>query len=98
VSEDLSALELEVEQARTKLANDLAVLRSPQPYRTFSADLKSTRNPCCNASWMILKARAAANPSAALAIGAGIAWRLLKESTDSKPSSARACSACGVQH
>jgi hypothetical protein len=41
VSEDLSALELEVEQARTKLANDLAVLRSPQPYRTFSADLKS---------------------------------------------------------
>jgi hypothetical protein len=41
VSENLSALELEVEQARTKLANDLAVLRSPQPYRTFSADLKS---------------------------------------------------------
>jgi hypothetical protein len=79
VSENLSALELEVEQARTKLENDLALLRSPQPYRRFSADLKSNAQSMLQRFADDLKARAAANPSAALAIGAGVAWRLMRD-------------------
>jgi hypothetical protein len=79
VSENLSALELEVEQARTKLENDLALLRSPQPYRRFSADLKSNAQSMLQRFLDDLKARAAANPSAALAIGAGVAWRLMRD-------------------
>ena len=79
MSENLSALELEVEQARTKLQNDLALLRSPQPYRRFSADLKSNAQSMLQRFLDDLKARAAANPSAALAIGAGVAWRLMRD-------------------
>jgi hypothetical protein len=79
VSENLSALELEVEQARTKLENDLAILRSPQPYRRFRADLKSNAQSMLQRFLDDLKARAAANPSAALAIGAGVAWRLMRD-------------------
>ena len=79
MTENLSTLELEVEQARGKLANDLAFLRSPQPYREFGADLKSEAQSVVRRMLDDLKARAAANPSAALAIGAGIAWRFLKD-------------------
>jgi hypothetical protein len=79
VTENLATLELEVEGARAKLANDLALLRSPQPYREFGADLKSDAQSVGRRMLDDLKARAAANPSAALAIGAGIAWRFLKD-------------------
>ena len=78
MTDNLSTLELEVEQARAKLANDLAFLRSPQPYREFGADLKSEAQSVVRRMLDDLKARAAANPSAALAIGAGIAWRFIK--------------------
>jgi hypothetical protein len=79
VTDNLFILESEVEEARAKLAQDLAVLRSPQTYREFSADLKSEAQSFFQRVLDDVKARAAANPSAALAIGAGIAWRLLKD-------------------
>jgi hypothetical protein len=79
VTENLSILELEVEKARDKLAKDLAVLRSPQTYREFGTGLKAEAQSVFQSILDDLKARAAANPSAALAIGAGVAWRLLKQ-------------------
>jgi hypothetical protein len=41
VTEDLSFLELQVEEARAKLASDLALLRLPQTYQEFGAELKA---------------------------------------------------------
>jgi hypothetical protein len=78
VTENLSLLELQVEEARAKLASDLAILRSPQTYREFGAELKSNAKSAVQRAMDDLKARAAANPSAALAIGAGLGWRLIK--------------------
>jgi hypothetical protein len=78
VTDNLTKLEFEVEEARARFAKDLAVLRSPQTYRQFSADLKSEAQSVFERILDDLKARTAANPSAALAIGAGIGWRLLK--------------------
>ena len=69
----------QVEEARAKLAHDLAFLRSPQPYREFGADLRAGVQSGLRQMLDDLKARAAANPSAALAIGAGIAWRFMKD-------------------
>ena len=79
MTENLSTLETQVEEARAKLAHDLAFLRSPQPYREFGADLRSGVQSGLRRMLDDLKARAAANPSAALAIGAGIAWRFMKD-------------------
>ena len=78
MTEDLSFLELQVEEARAKLASDLALLRLPQTYREFGAELKSDAKSAVQRAIDDVKARAAANPSAALAIGAGLAWRLVK--------------------
>jgi len=89
----LHQLEREVEAARAKLAGDLATLRSPTTYSEFTSDLKHDALDVKDAlvdsaKWSVqstieglvddLKARAAANPAAALAIGAGIAWRLIQ--------------------
>jgi hypothetical protein len=79
VTENLTILETQVEEARAKLAHDLAFLRSPHPYQAFGADLRSRMQLVLQRVLDDLKARAAANPSAALAIGAGIAWRFLKD-------------------
>src|SRR4029453_10516715 len=76
--ENIDKHESEVEEARAKLAKDLAVLRSPQTYREFGADLKSEAQSVVQNILDEVKARAAANPTAALAIGAGIGWRLLR--------------------
>jgi hypothetical protein len=78
VTENIDRHESEVEEARAKLAKDLAVLRSPQTYREFAADLKSEAQSVVQNILDDVKARAAANPTAALAIGAGIGWRLLR--------------------
>ena len=78
MTDNLIALEREVEQARFKLARDLAVLRSPTTYRKFGADLKSEAQSGVQRIIDDLKARAAANPAATLAIAAGIGWRLVK--------------------
>lgn len=73
--------EREVEHARTKLAGDLAILRSPETLSAFTNDLqheaKSAAQSTVNGLFEDLKAKAAANPAAALAIGAGVAWRLI---------------------
>ncbi len=78
MTDNISKLEFEVAEARAKLARDLAFLRSPQTYRKFTAGLKSEAQSVVQRMGADLRARAAANPSAALAIGAGLAWRLLK--------------------
>jgi hypothetical protein len=84
--------EHDVEHARAKLARDLAILRSPSTFSAFKEDIKhdtldakdalvrnakSTAQSAVNELVKDLKAKAAANPAAALAIGAGIAWRLI---------------------
>jgi len=89
----LEKLEREVETARAKLVNDLSILRSPDTAAEFTETLKQdvmdakdtildnakTRMQSSFESMLEgLKARAAANPAAALAIGAGIAWRLAR--------------------
>jgi len=89
----LSVLEREVEAARVKLASDLSTLRSPSTTEEFTETLKRETIDAKDAlvekakagvqssiESLIeeAKARAAANPAAALAIGAGIAWRLLR--------------------
>jgi hypothetical protein len=78
VTENFHRLESDVEAARAKLARDLTLLRSPQPYRQSGAALKSEAHALSQRILDDLKARAAANPSAALAIGAGMGWRLFK--------------------
>lgn len=89
----LRQLEGEAEAARAKLAADLAVLRSPSTYAEFKDGLKQEAMDARDAvvdsvrsnmkstaeSWIDdIKAKAAANPGAALLIGAGVAWRLLR--------------------
>src|SRR3954451_1094482 len=89
----LDQLEREVEAARAKLANDLSTLRSPATAAEFTDTLKQEAMDAKdmilgNAKSSVqssiesmvegLKARAAANPAAALAIGAGVAWRLAR--------------------
>jgi hypothetical protein len=93
VEPSLRQLEGEVEAARGKLASDLATLRSPATTAEFTETLKqeamdakdalvdkakSTVQSSIESLVEDLKARAAANPAAALAIGAGIAWRLIR--------------------
>jgi len=78
MSDNLSKLEREVEIARSRLKSDLSVLTSPRTYASFKDDLKSEANSTFYNVVDGLKARAAANPAAALAIGAGIAWRAIE--------------------
>jgi ElaB/YqjD/DUF883 family membrane-anchored ribosome-binding protein len=81
--------EQEVEVARAKLASDLAMLRSPSTYNAFTDDLKREKDALVDKARSAaqstlsnvvedIKARAAANPAATIAIGAGIAWRLAR--------------------
>ncbi|MER9249603.1 hypothetical protein [Mesorhizobium sp. M0590] len=89
----LEHLEYEVETARAKLAEDLSTLRSPNTLSEFTDDLKhealeaknalvekarASMQSVAQAIIDDLKAKAAANPSAALAIGAGLGWRFLR--------------------
>jgi len=86
----LQHCEQEVEHARAKLASDLAALRSPSTYASFTEDLnkekevllgkaKSTAQATLSSVVEDVKAKAIANPAAALAIGAGVAWRLVRD-------------------
>ena len=85
--------EREVEFARAKLKRDLGTLRSPATFSSFTDELKAQVYEAKDAAIEHakdavrttaegfvedIKARAAANPAAALAIGAGIAWQLLR--------------------
>ena len=79
MTENLARLEFEVEEARAKLVRNLSVLRAPQTYRKFAVDVRSEAQSVAQRVMDDVKARAAANPTAVLAISAGIAWRLLKD-------------------
>jgi hypothetical protein len=89
----LQQLEREVEAARARLVSDLTILRSPASFSEFKEELKhealdakdaliekaqSTVQSTVEGIVDDIKARAAANPAAVLAIGAGIAWRLIR--------------------
>jgi hypothetical protein len=89
----LRQLEQEVEEARAKLAGDLVTLRSPSTSAEFTESLqqealkakdalldkaKTTIQSSIDSFIEDVKARAAANPTAALAIGTGLAWRLVR--------------------
>ena len=90
---ELNHLEREVEQARERFTADLARLRSPAIYADFKDDVlaevrhtkdelveKTTQatKDSANRVFTEIKDRAAANPAAALAIGAGLAWHLAR--------------------
>jgi hypothetical protein len=93
MAESLAQCERDVEQARSKLAQDLATLRSPATFSSFTDSLKhealdakdslveqagdAVHNKL-NEFVQDLKAKAAANPAAALTIGAGIVWQLIR--------------------
>jgi hypothetical protein len=85
----LRELERDVEATRAKLARDLSTLRSPSTFAEFSEEVKQeaigTKDALLDQAKSSalsflddLKARAAANPAAALVIGAGVAWRLFR--------------------
>ena len=89
----LNQLEREVETARARLANNLSTLRSPATYSEFREDVKvevihtkdallqqarAVTQSTAQAVITDIKAKAAANPGAALLIGAGLAWRLIR--------------------
>jgi polyhydroxyalkanoate synthesis regulator phasin len=78
----LHELERDVGAARARLARDLSTLRSPETFSDFTDSLKhqalEAKDGFVSNLLEDLKAKAAANPTAALAIGAGIAWRLIK--------------------
>ena len=93
MQDSVSQCERDVQIARTKLANDLAALRDPAVLNSFTRDLKTaaleTKDSLMEqAKEQVkatttdfvedLKAKAAANPAAALSIGAGVAWHLLR--------------------
>jgi len=78
MSDNLRKLEREVEIARSRLKSDLTVLSAPSTYASVKETLKTEANSAFYNVVDRLKARAAANPAAALAIGAGIAWRVIE--------------------
>ena len=93
MAETLNQCERDVEQARSKLAQDLAILRSPATFSSFTNTIKhevlDTKDAMVaqakdavqsRLSEFVedLKAKAAANPAAALTIGAGIAWQFIR--------------------
>lgn len=90
---ELNQLERDVEQARARFTADLARMRSPSIYADFKDELvaevrhakdelveKTTEAATARAHGILaeIKDRAAANPAAALAIGAGLAWHLAR--------------------
>ena len=89
---ELDTLERDVAQARARFADDLARLRSPDNLARFKDDLwaearetkdelvDKTKEAAKDGAQRVLtelKERAAANPLAAAAIGAGLAWRFI---------------------
>ena len=74
----LAQCERDVEQARARLAQDLSILRSPATLNSFTDSLKESAIDAKDSIVDELKAKAAANPAATLAIGAGIAWYFVR--------------------
>jgi hypothetical protein len=90
---ELNRLELEVEDARARLAANLDRLRAPETFAEFKRTVVDEVNQS-KEEWIEqgkaiasdrarhlledLKSRAAANPVAAAAIGAGLLWHLIR--------------------
>ena len=73
----LRTREREVERARAKLTGDLAILCSPGIVADVTDSLKQQAIESRDRLWQKLKAQAAANPAAVMAIAAGLGWRLM---------------------
>ncbi|MBX9758378.1 MAG: hypothetical protein K2Y29_06340 [Beijerinckiaceae bacterium] len=85
----IDELERDVEQARSRLAADIALLRAPETFEAaksgvfdaaygYRDQMREKATGYGNGMLDTWKAKAAANPLAVAAIGAGIAWRLYK--------------------
>ena len=85
----IDELERDVEQARARVAADIALLRAPETYEAaknritntafgYRDQLRDQATGYGDGMIETLKAKAAANPLAVVAIGAGIAWRLYR--------------------
>jgi hypothetical protein len=89
---DLNVLEHDLQETRARLARGLDRLRSTETISGFKTDLlaqvsetkdqlvdkaKESASAAVHDLWTEMKARAAANPAAVLALGAGLAWRLI---------------------
>jgi len=90
---DLDALEQDVESARVRLAEDMARWRDPATMSEFKdtvvrratsmkdevlREASDTASHTAESLWSDVKNRASANPWAALAIGAGLTWHLVR--------------------
>ncbi|MCO5070437.1 MAG: hypothetical protein M9944_04410 [Rhizobiaceae bacterium] len=90
---DLRQLELEVEAARAKLTSDIAALRAPGALSSLTEDIKEVVadkrdafideardriNSTVSGFIENVKEKAVANPMAAVVIGAGIAWHVIR--------------------
>ncbi|HEX2656213.1 MAG TPA: hypothetical protein VHN11_21540 [Xanthobacteraceae bacterium] len=93
MTDSVALCEQEVQGARAKLTADLAVLRSPANLAAFTDGLKQeavaakdsviqrtkeTVQTTIEEVVTNLKAKASANPAAALTIGAGVAWQIVR--------------------
>jgi hypothetical protein len=67
-----------VERSRAILSQDLAILCSSETLSNLTDDLKQEALDATDGLLENLKARAAANPAAAIAIGAGLAWQFIR--------------------
>jgi ElaB/YqjD/DUF883 family membrane-anchored ribosome-binding protein len=88
--QDLNALERDVEEARRRLALDLAQLRHPETMSTAKEEFASYRDDAIQQArdratgaaqtWLEeARARVENNPVAALLVGAGVGWKLLRD-------------------
>lgn len=75
----LRELEQDVERTRARLLENLTLLSSPMAVAEFKADLREEARSTFQAFVDDAKGRVAANPAAALAVGAGLGWRLLRD-------------------
>jgi hypothetical protein len=75
---ELDRLEEDVAKARERVVADVARLRSPTAMAEFKADISNTVSDSAQRTLDGLKSRAAANPAAVLAIGAGLLWRFAR--------------------
>ena len=75
---ELDRLEDDVAKARERVVADVARLRSPGAFEEFKSDIGQTFSDTAQRTFEGLKSRAAANPVAVLAIGAGLLWRFAR--------------------
>lgn len=89
----LARCERDVEAARARLAGNLQILRQPETVSSFTRaiklevssvkdaaveSVKSSASDAFTGAIDTLKSKAAANPAALLAIGAGLAWHFIR--------------------